>query len=94
MQYTKEQLNEFNLYSLRELGRSLGVKAPSSLRKDQLIEQILGVLSGKIEPTFSMRGRPKLKKNLSTREITLLKEYLDKTFENVKNDILKVITEY
>lgn len=92
MQYTKEELNKFNLYSLRELGREIGVKAPSTLKKEQLIEQILGVLSGKIEPTFSTRGRPKLKMNLSTREVTLLKEYLDKIFESAKNDIIKAIT--
>lgn len=92
MQYTKEELNEFSLYSLRELGREIGVKAPSTLKKEQLIEQILSVLSGKIEPTFSMRGRPKLKKNFSTQEVTLLKEYLDKIFETAKNDIIKAIT--
>ena len=68
MQYTKEGLNEFNLYSLRELGREIGVKAPSSLKKAELIENILSVQNGKIAPHVTKKGRPALPKKPTPTE--------------------------
>ena len=66
MQYTKEELTEFNLYSLRELGREIGVKAPTSLKKAELIENILNVQSGKTPPYVTKKGRPALPKTRPT----------------------------
>ena len=68
MKYTKEELYDFDIYSLRYLGRNIGVKAPTSLKKAELIENILSVQNGKIPPYTTKRGRPVLHKKLSPLE--------------------------
>ncbi|MBQ8426663.1 MAG: Rho termination factor N-terminal domain-containing protein [Clostridia bacterium] len=60
MGYTKEELERKNVHTLRQIGREKGVKAPSSLKKGDLIEQILGIEKGEIAPCFSTGGRPVL----------------------------------
>lgn len=93
MQYTKEQLNEYNLYSLRTLGRKTGVKAPSSLRKAELIENILDVQSGKILPHKTKRGRPALPKQVeSTLEEmkVIIKKIVEDGQEKLQEDLCEI----
>ncbi len=55
-----EELEDEHLSILRELGRQIGVKAPAAKNKEELIEQILGVQSGKIKPhSYGKSGAPK-----------------------------------
>lgn len=102
MQYTKEELTEFNLYSLRELGREIGVKAPTSLRKAELIENILNVQSGKTPPHVTKKGRPALPKTRPTdqemRQIIRKiveegREKLDKELREIGKVFIKEILE-
>ena len=59
MNYTLEYLKTLNLHSLRTYAREIGVKAPTSLKKDQLINEIMFVQSGVKQPQlFSKKGRP------------------------------------
>lgn len=59
MNYTLEYLNTLNLHSLRTYAREIGVKAPTSLVKKQLINEILLIQSGKKQPHISSKkGRP------------------------------------
>ena len=55
-----EELEKEHLSVLRELGRQIGVKAPAAKNKEELIEEILGVQSGKIKPhSYGKSGAPK-----------------------------------
>ncbi len=53
MDYTK-----VNIHYLRTYAREIGVKSPSSCKKDLLIKKIKQVESGKVTPYFSKKGRP------------------------------------
>jgi len=39
--YTPEELEEINIYKLREIAKALGVPKPTTLKKDKLVEQML-----------------------------------------------------
>lgn len=69
MEYTKAELEKIQIHVLRDIGRQLGVKSPSSLKKSQLIEQIMAVDSGRVEPNFTKKGRPSLGKECKTKKI-------------------------
>ena len=58
-EYTKEDLEKIGIYDLRELGREIGVPSPTSMKKDQLIDYIVGIIHGeKPKNDNSLRGRP------------------------------------
>ncbi len=63
----KEYLENLPLGDLRKIGREIGVKAPTALKKNQLINAILEVISGEVPPCHNLnnRGRPKCKEELS-----------------------------
>jgi hypothetical protein len=50
---------QYGIHDLRRIGRNIGVKGPTSLRKSDLIQRILEIEAG-IEPAAppSKRGRP------------------------------------
>lgn len=54
----REELEKFSLFSLRDLGRKIGVKRSSALSKKALIDEILSVESGIKKPYFNNKGRP------------------------------------
>lgn len=54
----REELESFSLFSLRQLGRKIGVKSSSALTKKVLIDEIISIESGTKEPHFTSRGRP------------------------------------
>ena len=59
MKYEREQLEQISIHSLRNIARDVGVKSPTNLKKDILINEILLIQSGKKQPhTPSKRGRP------------------------------------
>lgn len=63
-----DKIKDMGIYELRNFARELGIHSPTTLKRDELIEQISGVLNGKIiikEPA-SNRGRPPRKENMST----------------------------
>ena len=47
---TAEELYNAHFSVIRELGRQIGVKSPTSKTKDELIADILAIQSGKKEP--------------------------------------------
>ena len=55
-----EELNELNIFSLRELARDTGVASPTSKLKSQLIEEIVEIREGKRDPYIAKtkQGRP------------------------------------
>ncbi|MBQ7466632.1 MAG: hypothetical protein IJS74_01010 [Clostridia bacterium] len=58
--YSKEDLEKLGIYDLRELGREVGVPSPTTMKKDQLIEYIVGIIHGAMPKNnaSSLRGRP------------------------------------
>lgn len=90
MEYTVEELNEVNLYSLRNLAREVGVKAPASLKKSQLIKEIIDIKSGKKQPcTPTKKGRP-VKASIENINISPNKKDI-KTEKQVKKAHIKSI---
>lgn len=59
IKFSKQLLEFQSLYVLREIGRQVGVKSPSSTKREDLIEKILLIQSGKLEPVeVSKQGAP------------------------------------
>ena len=59
MKYDREYLNLTNVHALRNIAREIGVRAPCSLKKQVLIDEIMLIESGKKEPhKKSNKGRP------------------------------------
>ena len=65
--YKIEQFKQFNpqlfkgvhLSVIRELGRQVGVKSPTSKKKDQLVKELIAIQNGVLEPAHpSKRGAP------------------------------------
>ena len=50
IKFSDGYLRTLNLFVLREIGRVIGVKAPASMNKTQLIHDIIGIQNGDIEP--------------------------------------------
>lgn len=66
IKFTKEKLEQINLYVLREIGREIGVKTPTSLKKDKLINDIIAIQEKKLEPIVPSKiGAPPKKMDLS-----------------------------
>lgn len=65
--FDKKELSAMHLTTLREIGRALGVKMPTAIAKDKLIDMIIQLQHGELEPaTPTGRGAPpKMKLNLS-----------------------------
>ncbi len=58
--FSEEELNKLSYYILREIGREIGVKAPASKKKEELIDNILQIQNHKLEPCVpTKKGAPK-----------------------------------
>lgn len=59
MEYEKEELLKINIHSLRTIGREMGVRAPTALRKSVLVEEILDIHYRRKKPCQPPKtGRP------------------------------------
>ncbi len=55
----EERLEKLNIYELRQVARVVGVHRPADGKKSRVVEEILGIASGEIEPIEqSHRGAP------------------------------------
>lgn len=56
----EDKLNQFNIFSLRDLARNTGVKSPTSKTKKVLIKEIIEIMSGEKRPVDKgkKQGRP------------------------------------
>lgn len=57
---TREELNELSIFALREFARRTGVYAPTSKKKDELINDIIDISEGRKQPYIAKtkQGRP------------------------------------
>ena len=59
MQYDIKKLKALDVYSLRIVAREIGVKAPTKLDKQELLDEIVLIKSGMKAPVSpTKRGRP------------------------------------
>ena len=55
--FTRDDLLNLGIYELRDLGRDVGVCSPTTLKKENLIDAILGVVYGEIPKRKAGKGR-------------------------------------
>ena len=91
-----EELNKKSIYELRVLGRALGVKSVTTLKKDALIQTMIDIEKGIVEPMYSKRGRPALSvelykpapKTILTRKQRTL---INQAFNRFKKEVFTII---
>lgn len=93
----QENYNKLNLHDLRVLGAQIGVKAPSTLKKEQLIKEIIAVERGEKSPHFSNRGRRRkdmfsFSPNISDNDVKDF-DRKKKDLKNKVNKAIKILTE-
>ena len=106
MTYKIEQLYEANIHSLRCIARELGVKAPTTLTKKALINEILQIERGEKQPcAANKRGRPlknglgdsTIKKEKTIRphvacvEETIKKEFISSILREIEKQLNKLL---
>ena len=81
--YNEKSLYLLNIKELRDLGRKIGVPAPATLKKQDLVDYILKIVYGEIDaPKRSSYGRP------NVREVDMnqyLTKIMKKTFNNLSS---------
>jgi len=76
--YNEKSLYLLNIRELRDMGRKLGVPSPTTMKKHDLVEYILKVVYGEVEPPIrNSYGRP------NSREFDM-NEYLTKIKKNTE----------
>lgn len=60
MLYTENDLKRYSIYQLRYVARHVGVRSPTTKKREELIAKILAIQNGEIEPYFALnsKGRP------------------------------------
>ena len=86
-----ENLKKMSIYELRSVARSLGVKSPTTFRKQDLITQIINVQEGKLTAHYSKRGRPPYVKNCINYDLFDI-ERIDNLLKNLRNEIITIST--
>ncbi len=94
MVYDRESLEKTELHDLRKIGKKIGVRAPTRLKKADLVENILAVQSGKVQPYFSAIGRPSMKNTLTVKKQKrsveqIVRMVVDEFFEQEKEQMYK-----
>jgi hypothetical protein len=92
MKISRKELSKLSHYELRNLGRQIGVKSPSTIRKDEVIDNIIAIYKGKKKPHFTNLGRPAIKQNNSfdSKDIEIEKQ-IDKMLLDLKIEIMNLI---
>ena len=56
---TREYLDTLSIYEIRTFARSVGVPHPTALKKQEMIDSIIDIKDGKLQPQAARRaGRP------------------------------------
>ena len=77
--YTKDELLGLGIYELRDLGRDVGVPSPTTLKKEELVDKIIGIIYGDVpkRAVGKGRGRPVRAKDKPNRIFVDLIEKLE-----------------
>lgn len=91
----KHFLRSKSLEKLRAYGRSIGVNRSAAKNKDALIEDIVGVLSGRLEPKYTKRGAPVLNDSVDPQIPEQIKKIYEEVFDVVlPNQTQDLYSEY
>ena len=100
MEITVETLSKLDLHSLRKIGREIGVKAPTTLYKKELIAEIIKIKNGEKQPYVSKKGRPtsKMKKEELLLEILpadtkklIKKEFINTLLKEIEKKLYELL---
>ena len=95
MVHDKNDLENLGIHELRKLARTIGVKAPTTKRKSDLINEILLIKSGNALPHITRLGRPALESMVTIEQSSLknklTEEKLDELLFNLKQQILDLL---
>jgi len=81
--YSKEQLDDLNIYELRYLAREKGVKSPTTKKRDELIVSIIALQEGREMPAKKSRqGRPAKAFDLCSSNLLRKGVFIDNDFFN------------
>ena len=87
--YNEKSLYLLNIKELRDLGRKIGVPAPATLKKQDLVDYILKIVYGEIDaPKRSSYGRPNVREVDMGQYLAKIKKKL--TFKHFSNLLLKM----
>ena len=84
----REELEKLSIYELRARGRNVGVKAVTTKKQNVIIDEILRIESGELEPVKNNMGRPPKNFYILNDMNGLLEE---KTIAGEKYDIENII---
>lgn len=94
-----EQIKQLGIHELRTLAREMGVKSPTTKKRDELIAAIRAIKSKEVEPQFNNKfGRP-VKKHSEQRDLILKllasgdEELEDKIRKNQDQDFGEIVFE-
>ena len=94
MKNERDYLEELNVHCLRIIGREAGVKAPATLRKKILIEEIVAIQSGEKQPAKpTNKGRP-IKNFVTEMSAEEEKEIIDRLTIIAENEVKKKFIAY
>lgn len=79
--FSREELEKLNIHELRSRARMLGVKAPTTKKQSQLIDEIVLIENGELEAFKSKMGRPPKNRIINVEEFNPL--ILDKSLANL-----------
>ena len=106
MQHDIFQLYEMNIHDLRNIAREVGVKAPTTLTKKVLIDEIIQIESGNKQPCIpTKKGRPPksnaVNKNLASEKIveknaiglekTIKKEFIACILKEIEKKLINLL---
>ncbi len=86
-----KKLQKMSIYELRDIARAMGVKSPTTFRKQDLITQIINIQEGKTTAHYSKRGRPPYVKNCVNYSLFDI-ERIDNLLQNLRNEIITILT--
>lgn len=76
--YNEKSLYLLNIKELRDLGRKIGVPAPATLKKQDLVDYILKIVYGEVDaPKRSSFGRPNVREVDMTQYLTKIMKKTD-----------------
>ena len=84
--FSVEKLEELGIFEIRNIAREVGVYSPTTLKKQELIDSIINIMNGKLEPYVrkTKQGRPP--KSISSLNSLMDVIVPDKVFENKKEE--------
>lgn len=87
----RENLEKLNIHELRIKARALGVKAPTTKKQGQLIEEILQIENGELAAVKSKMGRPPKNQGVGLDKFT--KAVSEKSLMDLKNSGLPKVSD-